>query len=211
MKSGYNLKTYLIGCLCTIILTGCSTQNSIIPTQENVRVVNRTVSLEGKSLELDAMEGEGIAILNNVSFTNGTLLFDIKGENKPGRSFVGIAFNIEDDSTFEGVYFRPFNFESSEQIRREHGIQYIYHPDFPWNRLREENTGEFEAEYFSPPSPDDWFSISVTVDKDKVIVKDADSGKLLMQTRRLSTATSDKIGFWVGNGSKGSFRNLRIR
>lgn len=137
-------------------------------------------------------------------------MLDIKGENNPGRSFVGIAFNIENDSTFEVVYFRPFNFESSEQIRREHSMQYVYEPDYPWSRLRNENEGEFEAEYFNPPSPDDWFSISLTIENDKVIVKDADSGKLLMQIKRLSSASSDKIGFWVGNGSKGSFRNLRI-
>ncbi len=204
-------KSYIIGSFLIFILIGCVLVKPIIPTKENVRVVNRTVSFDGKTLELDAVEGEGMAVLNDVSFTNGTMTFDIKGENKPGRSFVGIAFNIEDDSTFEGVYFRPFNFESSEQIRREHSIQYIYHPDFPWNRLREENTGEFEAEFFDPPSPDDWFSISLTVEKDEVIVKDVNSGKVLLQTRRLSSATSDNIGLWVGNNSKGSFKNLKIR
>lgn len=204
-------KSYIISSFLIFILIGCVLVKPITPTKENVRVVNRTVSFDGKTLELDAVEGEGMAVLNDVSFTNGTMTFDIKGENKPGRSFVGIAFNIEDDSTFEGVYFRPFNFESSEQIRREHSIQYIYHPDFPWNRLREENTGEFEAEFFDPPSPDDWFSISLTVEKDEVIVKDVNSGKVLLQTRRLSSATSDKIGLWVGNNSKGSFKNLKIR
>ncbi len=204
-------KSYIISSFLIFILIGCVLVKPITPIKENVRVVNRTVSFDGKTLELDAVEGEGMAVLNDVSFTNGTMTFDIKGENKPGRSFVGIAFNIEDDSTFEGVYFRPFNFESSEQIRREHSIQYIYHPDFPWNRLREENTGEFEAEFFDPPSPDDWFSISLTVEKDEVIVKDVNSGKVLLQTRRLSSATSDKIGLWVGNNSKGSFKNLKIR
>ncbi|MFK7813350.1 MAG: hypothetical protein AB8B59_12730 [Maribacter sp.] len=190
---------------------GCRAQKSITPTKENVQIVNRELSFTGESLELDAAEGSGMVILNDVSFRTGTMQLDIKGENNPGRSFVGIAFNIQNDSTYEAIYFRPFNFESSEQIRREHGIQYIYTPDFDWRRLRTENEGEFEAEFINPPSPDEWFSILVTVENDKVIVKEADSGKLLMQTRRLSAASSEKFGFWVGNNSRGSFKNLRIQ
>lgn len=211
MKPSFKLKYCVVACLSMLLIIGCSTKKIITPTILDVRVVDREVSMVGKSLNLNAAEGDGMAILKNVSFTNGTISLDIKGENNPGRSFVGIAFNIENDTTFEAVYFRPFNFESPEQIRREHSMQYTYSPDYPWRRLRTENEGEFEAEYFDPPSPDDWFSITLIIEKDKVIVKETDSGKLLMQTRRLSSASSDKIGFWVGNDSKGSFRNFRIQ
>lgn len=44
----------------------------------------------------------------------------------------------------------------------------------------------------------------LTVENDKVIIKDGDSGKLLMQAKRLLSTISDKEGFWVGNNLKGS-------
>ena len=211
MKTGFKLKSYLIGSLSIIVLMGCNAQKVITPTKENVRNVNREVSFKGKTLELNASEGGGMAIFENISFRNGNVRLDLKGENIPGKSFVGIAFNIQNDSTYEAIYFRPFNFESPEKIKREHGIQYVFEPNYSWKKLRTDSTGEFEAEFIDPPSPDDWFSISLTVENDKVIVKDGDSGKLLMQAKRLSSTTSDKLGFWVGNNSKGSFRDLRIK
>ncbi|PIB29396.1 hypothetical protein [Maribacter sp. 4G9] len=210
MKSQIKLKHYLMSSVFSLFLMGCSAQKSIIPTKENVRSVNREIHFTEGVLELNAAEGNGMAILTDVSFQIGTIQLDIKGENNPGSSFVGIAFNIQNDSTYEAVYFRPFNFKSPEQNRLEHGIQYIFEPNYPWYRLRNENTGEFEAEFINPPPPDDWFSISLTIEKNRVIVKDS-SGRLLMQVKRLSTISSSKIAFWVGNYSKGSFRNLKIQ
>ena len=211
MKSNFKLKRYLIGSIIGIFLAGCSASRLVNLKRENVRSINREISVTEKALELNAAEGSGLAILKNVSFINGTMQLDIKGENNPGKSFVGVAFNIKNDSTYEAIYFRPFNFGSPKKIRREHSIQYIFEPDNSWKKLRTENPGEFEAEFANQPSPDDWFSISLNVQNDRVTVKDAGSGKLLMQVDRLTTTTSDKIGFWVGNNSKGSFRDLRIR
>ena len=211
MKTGFKLKSYLTGSLSILVLMGCNAQKSTIPVKENVRIVNREVSFTEKGLELNASEGGGMAIFENISFRNGTIRLDLKGENNPGKSFVGVAFNIQNDSTYEAIYFRPFNFESPEKIRREHGIQYVFEPNYSWKKLRTDSTGEFEAEFIDPPSPNNWFSISLTVENNKVIVKDVDSGKLLMQAKRLSTTLSDKLGFWVGNNSKGSFRDLRVQ
>lgn len=205
------MKGYLIGSVSILFLMGCNAQKLMTQTKENVRSVNRKVSFTGKALELNAAEGGGMAILENLSFENGTIQLDIKGENNPGESFVGVAFNIQNDTTYEAIYFRPFNFESPEKIRREHGIQYVFEPNYSWKKLRADNTGEFEAEFIDPPLPDEWFSISLTVENDKVLVKDGDSGKLLMQVKRLSTTSSDKLGFWVGNNSKGSFKDFRIQ
>ncbi len=89
-------------------------------------------------------------------------------------------------------------------------MQYIFHPDFPWYRLRKEREGQFEAEYFNPPSPDNWFSVRIIIKPERVMVEDQQSGKLLMEVERLTKTSSSKIGFWTGYGSKGSFKNLRI-
>jgi len=202
----------IFGILISIL--SCSENKYIELDKSKIQLVNReyisTKDMEPNVIALDAQNSSGLAIINNLEFESGIIEFDIRGENNPGKSFVGIAFNIENDTTYEAIYFRPFNFLSPEKIRREHCMQYIFHPDFPWFRLRKEREGQFEAEYFNPPSPDDWFSVRIIIGSEKVMVEDQQTGKKLMEVKRLIKTTSNKIGFWTGYGSKGSFKNLRI-
>jgi hypothetical protein len=174
-----------------------------------ITVVNRQVTeYETDGIELSAREGEGLAILDVTEFKNGTIHLEIKGENAPGRSFVGLAFNIENDTTYEAVYFRPFNFVAEEPIRRIHMVQYIYHPVFTWYKLRQERTNEFEGELKTPPGPDDWFTAKISLTDDKVVVFVNEQREPVFEIERLTGFNSNKIGLWVGNGSSGRFRNL---
>ena len=79
---------------------------------DDLDVLNRNASsynIDGRSaIELDASDGDGVAILKIEKFETGTIEIELLGENNPGKSFIGIAFNIQDDETYEGVYFRPF-------------------------------------------------------------------------------------------------------
>lgn len=178
-------------------------------------VVNRTAENQTRgnrsTLVLDAQAGDGLAILNEVEFETGTLEVDLMGENNPGKSFIGIAFNIQNDSTYEAIYFRPFNFVADEQIRKEHMVQYIFHPEYGWNRLRTERTGEFEAQLPNPPNPDEWFRAFITVTKDRVQVRMSEIGKPVLEVPRLSDPLSNKIGYWVGHNSSGRFDKFNIK
>jgi hypothetical protein len=179
--------------------------------EQQIKVVNRTLSIFDKSpgaLAMDAAEGDGLAILKDILFDGGTIEVELLGENNPGRSFIGIAFNIQDEETFEAVYFRPFNFVATEQIRKDHMVQYIHHPEYTWYKLREERTGEFENEIPAPPDPDDWFKAIVKISDKNVKVFVDDKMEPVLEVERLSAQKSSKIGLWVGNGSSGRFRNL---
>ena len=176
-----------------------------------IRAVNRSLSLYPDSpgaIELNAAQGEGLAILEDLIFDGGTIEVELLGENSPGRSFIGLAFNIQDDESFEAVYFRPFNFVATEQARRDHMVQYIYHPEYTWSKLREERTGEFEDEIPSPPDPDEWFKATIVVLDKQVEVYVEDRSEPVLKVERLSSVSRGKIGLWVGNGSSGRFRKL---
>ena len=194
--------------------TTCSSPTSPALVEDDLNPVNRALTIDDEDgvevVRLDARSRDGMAILEGIELTSGTIRLDLRGEDQPGKSFVGIAFNVQNDSTYESIYFRPFNFKSPEKAKRAHSVQYVYHPDYPWNKLREEREGEFEAEYTEAPSPDDWFNVVVTIQDDKVLVKDGSSENQLLEVPRLATPSSDKIAFWVGNNSSGSFRNLEI-
>jgi hypothetical protein len=157
---------------------------------------------------MDAAQGDGLAVFRDIIFDGGTIELELLGENNPGRSFIGIAFNIQDEESFEAIYFRPFNFTATEQSRKDHMVQYICHPQYTWFKLREERTGEFENEIPAPPDPDDWFKATINVLEKHVEVYVEGKTEPVLRVERLSPNQRGKIGLWVGNGSSGRFRNL---
>jgi hypothetical protein len=178
-----------------------------------VQLINRNclpVENQGSLIAVDSQMNAGLIVIRILAFETGILELDLKGENRQGTSFLGLAFNIQNDSTYECVYFRPFNFRSEESVRRAHSIQYIFHPEYPWQRLREEHPGKFESEYPNPPDPDDWFTIRLKIEPDSLEVYDKMSKKMLLKIERIERTTSSKIGFWTGNNSSGNFRNLNL-
>lgn len=159
-------------------------------------------------VSFDAQQNDGLATFQNLEFENGTLEFDVKGKDVLQRSFVGIAFHIQDDKTFNAIYFRPFNFKKPE--RSGHSVQYISHPEFTWRKLRTDFPEQFENPVNPVPNPDDWFHAKVVVDWPNVKVFVEDYKNPSLEIKMKSEFKTGKIGFWVGNGSDGSFKNLVV-
>lgn len=109
---------------------------------------NRTISRLGdgvrKGVRLSEAQGEGPAYLPGVEFANGTVELDMKGKDVQGASFIGVALHGIDGTTYDAIYFRPFNFKTEDQARVLRAVQYISHPAHPWQKLRAEHPGEYE-------------------------------------------------------------------
>jgi hypothetical protein len=168
---------------------------------------NREI-IDGEVVHLNGQAGDGLLWLKDAVFDNAKIAVDIKGVDQQGRSFVGIAFHILDENTYDAVYFRPFNFRSPE--RNGHSVQYISHPEYTWSKLREEHPGKYENLVDPVPDPTDWFHATIVVayPEVKVFVDRSEEPSLIIE--QLSTRKQGTIGFWVGNGSEGWFRNLKI-
>ena len=205
-----NKNLITIAILISTLFISCS-EKLIDLRSENLELVNREViKSEENVLILNNKKGDGIAILKNESFETGIVELEIKGENTPGKSFVGLAFNIQNDSTYEAIYFRPFNFKADELKRREHSIQYISHPKNTWKYLRTNSEGLYEAEYLNAPLPEEWFAISIKIDIDEVHVYDKKTSTKLLSVKRLEKQISDRIGLWTGFNSKGEYKNIKL-
>ncbi len=207
------MKTRIFLCLLACSFLYACEQAPISLSEDNLEVTGRSVTGYDEAtntISFNAQDSDGLAIVEGVSFETGTLDLEIKGENVQGKSFVGIAFNVQNDSTYEAVYFRPFNFLAEEQIRRDHSMQYIFHPKNTWFYLRENFEGQYEAEFPRQPNPDDWFRVQVKVDESSVQVWDPVSETELLAIDRLDQTKSDKIALWMGFGSKGQYRNLKV-
>ena len=160
---------------------------------------------------LDAAEGAGVAWLKNIKFSTGTIEFDVKGRDVMQQSFVGIAFHGIDDSAYDCIYFRPFNFNATEAARKNHSVQYISMPQYDWSYLREKFPNKYENALTNFINADSWFhtKVVVTANEIKVFVNNSTTPSIAVQS--LNHYTTGKVGFWVGNGSDGDFSNLIIQ
>jgi len=213
-----NKKIITIIFLCTTFfcLSVTAQEKILEPTLSggSFRVVNRTIrvaSEQGKTIvHLDGKPGDGVAWLNNITFEKGIIEFDVKGKNIMQQSFVGIAFHGSDDSTFDAVYFRPFNFQSPDTARKSHSVQYVSLPQYDWSVLREKFPGKYESTLSVSIQPESWFHAKVVVDANNITVFVNEDDKASLTVQPISKSTTGAIGFWVGNNSDGDFSNLKI-
>ena len=174
------------------------------------RKIDQTKSGSSEAVFLNAAPNDGLAWITGVELSEGTIELEIKGKNEQGRSFVGIAFHGQDNRVFDAVYLRPFNFQAAEQERRSHAIQYISMPEHDWNELRKGHPGKYEFAITPAPDPDSWVKLKLVVKSKKVaaFVNGADAPALTVEL--LNDRLKGKVGLWVGNGSDGWFRNLKV-
>jgi hypothetical protein len=178
------------------------------------QLFNRSVSLiepgAKTGVRFDERSGEGVALVKDYEFKNGVIEFEVRGKNILQKSFVGIAFHALDETTYDAVYFRPFNFRNEDPVRRSHGVQYISQPTYTWQKLRAEYTGKYEQPVQPVPDPDAWFHARVVVASPSVSVFVNDATKPSLIVEQLSERKAGTVGLWVGDGSGGDFAKLRI-
>lgn len=171
-------------------------------------VYNREVSFDSGQIYLNSNAGDGVLWLNKADFRNGVIELDIKGKDARGQSFVGIAFHGTGNDTFDGIYFRPFNFKSPE--RKSHSVQYISVPENDWSVLRQKFPGKYESEISPAPDPNEWFHAKIVVDGPVIKVYVNDSENAALEVNKISDQAEGMIGLWVGHGSEGWFKNFTI-
>jgi hypothetical protein len=181
---------------------------------KGLEVYNRELTyIDEKSysgIRLSKAEGEGVAWIKGVEFSNGVIEFDVRGENVMQHSFVGLAFHGVNDSTFDAVYFRPFQFETDDAARKTRMTQYISLPDFTWRKLREKNPGVYESAIEKPPLPDAWFHVRMVIQDSKVTTYVNNLKEPSLTVTKVTPVKSGMVGLYVADTSGGDFANLKI-
>lgn len=148
------------------------------------------------------------AFMRGVDIKSGTIEVDVRGANQPQGSFLGLTFHAIDGQNYDAVYFRPFNFGSTDPVRRSHAIQYISHPDWPWDRLRKEKPNQYENKVTPEPQPTDWCHLKVEFEVNRVRAYVDNNDKPSLDVQRLSDAASGSVGLWF-NGIA-AFKNFKV-
>ncbi|MFA5328846.1 MAG: hypothetical protein WC384_13725 [Prolixibacteraceae bacterium] len=181
------------------------TSEEIYLARQSLKVINTGVDSEATFVKI-----------GNLNFKNGSIKIEVAG--KPGtgssqtaRGFVGIAFRINDDnSKFECFYLRPTNGRADDQVRRNHSVQYISFPDFPWHKLRKDFPEKYES--YVDLAPGEWTAVTIEVqgEKAKLYVHGNDQPTLIVNDLKLGGNVRGSIGLWIGPGTEAHFANLQV-
>ncbi|MEX2138472.1 MAG: hypothetical protein WD894_04380 [Pirellulales bacterium] len=167
---------------------------------------------KGKTaLMVQSKTDDTVIRLDDIEFANGVIEFDAVGQSRPPQSsFLGIAFRVVDAKTHDAVYFRPFNFRADDAGRKARAVQYISHPQYRWDVLRQDKPGQYEKPIVPAPDGDAWFHVRIVVDKPKVRVYVNGGKEASLLVDELSDRKAGGVGLWVGPGQDGYLANLKI-
>ncbi len=164
-------------------------------------------------------DGDTFAFVPGLDFGDGTIEVDVAGSVLPNaiadaRGFVGVVFRVQvADGTFacEGIYIRPTNGRADAQLRRNRSTQYFAFPGFDFIRSRREAPGQYES--YVDLVPDEWTSMRIEVKgaTAKLFVGSATQPALIVNDLKRGANAHGSVGLWVGVGTDGHFRNLRVR
>jgi hypothetical protein len=159
---------------------------------------------------------EQLAIVEGVQLGDGVIEAEIAGAPRTGagegaRGFVGIAFRVQNDlRTYDAFYLRPTNGRAEDQVRRNHAVQYISHPDWPWFRLRKETPEKYEA--YVDLLPATWTKVRIEVSgaSARLYVHDQPQPTLIVNDLKTGATTTGGVALWIDVGTEAHFRNLTI-
>jgi hypothetical protein len=160
---------------------------------------------------------EELAVVEGLEIANGVIEVEIAGEPAPGasggaRGFVGIAFRLQNDmQTYDAFYVRPTNGRAEDQERRNHSVQYIAHPDWPWFRLRRETPSKYES--YVDLVPGVWTRIRIEVrgDRARLYVHGQEQATLIVNDVKSGASAKGSVALWIGPGTVAHFRNLTVQ
>ncbi len=157
-----------------------------------------------------------LAMIDGLEFSNGVIEVELAGAPAPGafdgaRGFVGIAFRVQPDhSTYDAFYLRPTNGRAEDQERRNHAVQYISPPDWPWFRLRQETPARYES--YVDLVPGAWTTIKIEVrdERARLYVHRAGQPTLIVNDLKSGPHAAGGVALWIDPGTVAHFRNLTV-
>jgi len=156
-----------------------------------------------------------LALLDLPEFGDGTIRIDVAGAPRPGappdsRGFIGVSFRTGAHGEWSEVfYLRPTNARAEDQLRRNHAVQYVSHPEFPWYRLREESPGVYES--YADMEAGAWTGMRIEVDgaKARLYVNGAGQPSLVVNDLKGGKRVG-RIALWAHVDTEAYFGGISV-
>lgn len=156
-----------------------------------------------------------LVMLDTPAFGDGVIEAWISGApastaSATARGFVGMAFRVHDEAKLEAIYLRPTNGRADDQLRRNHAVQYISHPDHPWERLRAEAPSQYET--YVDLEPGRWTQVRIVVAgaKAQLHVDGVEQPTLIVGDLKHGADAKGAVALWIGPGTLAHFSGVRV-
>lgn len=156
-----------------------------------------------------------LVVLDTPAFGDGVIEAWISGApaataSATARGFVGLAFRLHEESKLEAIYLRPTNGRADDQLRRNHAVQYISHPDHPWERLRAEAPSKYET--YVDLEAGRWTHVRILVAglKAQLHVDGAAQPTLIVGDLKHGADAKGAVALWIGPGTLAHFSGVRV-
>ena len=198
-------------------LHNVTAEPAVLQGKKGVRLTMSEETLRGaRTAPQGIADVEQLAAIDGLDFANGVIEAEIAGalasEAAEGaRGFVGIAFRLRNDmKTYDAFYLRPTNGRAEDQERRNHAVQYISHPDWPWSRLRKETPSRYES--YVDLVPGVWTRVKIEVrgDRARLYVHGQEQPTLIVNDVKSGADGKGAVALWIGPGTVAHFRNLTV-
>jgi hypothetical protein len=176
----------------------------------------KALPFDSTNIEKTVDEPHYARLLGLEDFENGTIEVKMYSQlQNPApysgiAGFIGVYFRIkEDDSAFEGIYLRPKVGRHSNQLARNHAVQYMSYPDAKFDTLRK--IAPFRYEGSAPVALNEWITMRIEVN--------GETAEMFINNMKYSTFIVDKmlgknkigsIGLYVDIGTIGYFKDLKV-
>ncbi|MFZ5673237.1 MAG: hypothetical protein ACOZAM_09775 [Pseudomonadota bacterium] len=150
-----------------------------------------------------------------IDFGDGAIKVDVASvlaPDAPGytRGFIGMAYRIDAENRFESIYLRPANSRVDDQVRRNHTVQYVGYPDFPFPLLRREAPEKYET--YADIGLGEWIGMRIEVKGTtaRLFLNDASNPAFIVSDLKLGADQRGGVGLWIEAGTVGYFADLQI-
>jgi hypothetical protein len=149
-------------------------------------------------------------------FTDGIIEVDVAAEltgrgSPDSRGFIGVAFHIDHDRTFEAVYLRMTNGSLNDPPplapRIDRAVQYVAHPDFHFDASRKVAPGRYECGAKIALGRWHGLRLDITGHTCRTFV---DGEETLVIEDLHYAGRRGPVALWIGNGTLGHFSNMRV-
>jgi len=161
-----------------------------------------------------AANASSYAVVKDTSLRDGTIAVDLAGQpaassGEGARGFIGVAFRLQSDGSYEYIYLRPTNGRADDQVRRNHSTQYSSYPDFDFARSRGEAPGKYESYVDLQPGVWTKYKIEIEGRRARLYVDGTEQPCLVVNDLKREPHDGG-VALWVGPGTEGYFANLKI-
>jgi hypothetical protein len=174
------------------------------------------IPFDSNNVEKTVDEAHYAMLLNLDDFENGTIEVMMYSQlQKPApysgiAGFIGMFFRVsENDSNFQAIYVRPKVGRVSNQLYRNHAVQYISYPHYKFDTLRK--IAPFRYEGSAPVALNEWIKMRIEVNGEtaEMFINDAKYSTFIVD-KLLGSNKKGGIGLYVDIGTIGYFKNLKV-